>query len=229
MSSGLSCKMKSWAVRSVFPGLVIAWLLAGCAASEEQIKKSAGYYQEGLANLTTDRQRAFVSFQKAIQLDPKNKDAHYGLGHIYVQQGRFAEAEEEFRQVLLIDPEHSETLTYLGQVQASQGRWDEAIKSYKQALANPLYATPDLARFHLGRALVHEGDIKAAADAFEDALQVNPPSIPPARVNLELAQVYYKMGHEQKAKDALTRVSSLDKGGEYGQAAEQLLQRMKQY
>lgn len=229
MSSGLSCMMKSRVVRSIIPCVAVAGLLVGCAASEEQIKKSAGYYQEGLANLTTDRQRAFVSFQKAIQLDPKNKDAHYGLGHIYAQQGRFAEAEEEFRQVLLIDPEHSETLTYLGQIQASQGRWDEAIKSYKQALANPLYVTPDLARFHLGRALVHQGDMRAAAAAFEDALQVNPPSISPARVNLELAQAYYKMGHEQKAKDALTRVSSLDKGGEYGQAAEQLLQRMKQY
>lgn len=229
MSSGLSCMMRLCAVRSVILGLVAAWLLAGCAASEEQIKKSAGYYQEGLANLTTDRQRAFVSFHKAIQLDPKNKDAHYALGHIYVQQGRFSDAEEEFRQVLLIDPDHSETLTYLGQVQASQGRWDEAINNYKRALANPLYTTPDLARFHLGRALVHQGDMKAAAAAFEDALLVNPPSIPPARVNLELAQAYYKMGHEQKAKDALTRVSSLDKDGEYGQAAEQLLQRMKQY
>ncbi|MEX5216112.1 MAG: tetratricopeptide repeat protein [Nitrospiraceae bacterium] len=227
MSRGLSCMMKSWVVRSVSPGLVVVSLLTACAASEEQVKKSAGYYQEGLANLTTDRQRAFVSFQKAIQLNPQNKDAHYGLGHIYAQQGRFADAEAEFRQVLLIDPEHSETLTYLGQVQASQGRWDEAIQSYKKALANPLYATPDLARFHLGRALVHQGDMKAAAAAFEDALQVNPPSIPPARVNLELAQAYYKMGHEQKAKDALVRVSSLDKGGEYGQAAEQLLQRMK--
>ncbi|MGH7228358.1 MAG: hypothetical protein ACREIH_04000, partial [Nitrospiraceae bacterium] len=44
-------------------------LLVGCV-TEEKIKKANGYYQEGLSALDTDRQKAFVSFQKAIQLNP---------------------------------------------------------------------------------------------------------------------------------------------------------------
>ncbi len=206
---------------------VLGCLLSACAVSEEQIRKSSGYYQEGLASLTTDRQRAFVSFQKSVQLNPKNRDAHYGLGHIYAQQGKYEEAEREFRTVLDLDPEHSESHTYLGQVLAQRKRWPEAIEAFKAALANPLYATPDLARFHLGRALVQTGDLKGALGAYEDAASVKPPNVPPALLNLELGRTYLGLGFEQRGKEALNKVVGMDTGGEYGVAAEQLLKTIK--
>src|SRR5438105_9736502 len=96
---------------SVLLGTVaIAYLLfvTGCAANAEQVKKADGYYQEGLANLSSDRQRAFVSFQKAIQINPRHRDAHYSLGRLYVLQNRLKEAEGEFRDAIRIDPDHSE-------------------------------------------------------------------------------------------------------------------------
>ena len=83
-----------------------------------------------------------------------------------------------------LDENYSEAYTYLGQVLEKQERWKEAIAAFRQALTNPLYATPDLARFHLGRALAHEGDYQGAMEAFEDALVVNPPNVPPAHVTL---------------------------------------------
>ena len=60
--------------------LLIGWL-SGCATSEGSAQKSKGYYQEGIASLEYDQQKAFVSFQKAVKLDPNNKEARYGLGH----------------------------------------------------------------------------------------------------------------------------------------------------
>ncbi len=201
-------------------------LLVGCV-TEEKIKKANGYYQEGLSALDTDRQKAFVSFQKAIQLNPNHKEAHYALGHIYASQGKWKQAEEEFHEALRIDPDYSEAHTYLGRVLAEEDRWPEAIKSYRRALTNPLYATPDLARYHLGRALAHEGDMQGAAEAFEDALLVNPPSVPPAMVQLELGRAYYRLGYDTKAREALTRVTSLDKSGEYGAEAGKLLERLR--
>ncbi len=210
---------------------VIAWgvacLLAGCATSQESIQKSQGYYQEGVASLNTDRQKAFVSFQKAVQLNPDNKDARYGLGHIYFAQGKMQQAEEEFRAAIAIDESFSEAQNYLGQALAAQNRWDEAIKAYRGALTNPLYDTPDKVRVNLGRALVHQGDYQGAMEAFEDALNVNPPSVPPAITNLELGRVYYKLGYTVRAREALTKVATLDKGGEYGTAAAELLGRLK--
>jgi type IV pilus assembly protein PilF len=201
-------------------------LAVGCA-SEENIRKSKGYYQEGLARLGTDQQQAYVSFQKAVKLNPGNKEAHYGLGHVYATQGKFKQAEEEFRQAIRIDPDYSEAHTYLGQVLANQEEWKDAITSFRRALSNPLYATPDLARFHLGRAMLHEGDPQGAMEVLEDALTVNPPNIPQARLQLELGRVYHQLGFDVRAREALVKASTLDKDGEYAAAAKELLARIK--
>jgi len=206
--------------------LFIGWL-PGCATSEGSVQKSKGYYQEGIASLDQDQQKAFVSFQKAVQLDPNNKEARYGLGHILALQGKLPQAEEELRAATKLDESYSEAYTYLGQVLEKQGRWKEAIASFRQALTNPLYGTPDLARFHLGRALAHEGDYQGAMEAFEDALVVNPPNVPPALLQLELGRAYYKLGFERRSREALTKVTTLDKGGEYAAAAKELLTRIK--
>jgi type IV pilus assembly protein PilF len=206
--------------------LLIGWL-SGCATSEGSVQKSKGYYQEGLASLDHDQQKAFVSFQKAVKLDPNNKEARYGLGHILAMQGKLPQAEEEFVAATKLDENYSEAYTYLGQVLEKQERWKEAIAAFRQALTNPLYATPDLARFHLGRSLAHEGDYQGAMEAFEDALVVNPPNVPPALLHLELGRVYYKLGFERRSRETLTKVMALDKGGEYAASAKELLARLK--
>jgi len=88
-------------------GLLTGLWLVGCATSEETKQQSKGYYQEGMASLEHDRQKAYVSFQKAVQLDPDNKEARYGLGHILVYQGKLPQAESEFRSAIKIDGNYS--------------------------------------------------------------------------------------------------------------------------
>ncbi len=225
-SSPVGTIIRSWTT-GLFTVILLAWIVQGCATPEETVKKSQGHYQEGFATLNSDKQKAYVSFQKAIQVDPKNKEAHYGLGHLLAGQGKWAQAEEQFRTALSIDQDYSEAHTYLGQVLEVQDRWPEAVQEFRLALANPQYSTPDLARFHLGRALAHAGDFHGAMEALEDALLINPPNVPPARTNLELGRVYYKLGFERRAKETLTKVTTLDKNGEYGAAAKELLAKLK--
>ena len=174
-----------------------------------------------------DRQAAFVSLQKAVQADPKLKEAHYYLGHIYVLKEKYPQAEEQFRKVLSLDPDYSEAHLYLGQVLEAQGRWKEAIASYRHALNNPTYSTPDIAWFRLGRALVHEGDLKQALQALEDAQTVSPLSVPPALMQLELGRTYQQLGYPAKAREALTKAADLDKTGPEGAEARQLLGQLK--
>ena len=214
--SGSSCLL-------LLVGLVA---LGGCA-NEENLRKSNGFYQEGVARLSSDQQQAYVSFQKAVKLNPDNKEAHYGLGHIYASQGRLKLAEESFREAIRIDGDYAEANTYLGQGLASQDRWKDAIAAYRQALSNPLYPTPDLARFQLGKALLHEGDLQGAMEVLEDAATVTPPNVPPAMLQLELARVYHKLGFDARAREALSKVSTLDKGGEQAAAAQELLGKLK--
>ncbi len=201
-------------------------LLAGCVSEKSQ-KKAKGYYQEGLAMLGTDQQRAFVSFQRSIREDPRHKEAHYSLGHLYRQQANFKEAEREFRTALDIDPEYSEAWVYLGQILAHSDRWDEAIRSFRNALANPLYVTPDLARFHLGKALGHQGQMDEAIKVLEDALLVSPPSVPREQLHLALGRAYYRIGEDAKARVSLGRVASLGKGGALTEEADKLLGRLR--
>ncbi|MEI8015167.1 MAG: tetratricopeptide repeat protein [Nitrospira sp.] len=218
--------IRSLACPLLVSALLIGWL-SGCATSEGSAQKSKGYYQEGIASLESDQQKAFVSFQKAVKIDPNNKEARYGLGHILALQGKLVQAEEEFTIATKLDENYSEAYTYLGQVLEKQERWTEAIAAFRQALTNPLYATPDLARFHLGRVLAHEGNFQGAMEAFEDALVVNPPNVPPAQLHLELGRVYYKLGFERRSREMLTKVTTFDKGGEYATAAKELLTRLK--
>jgi type IV pilus assembly protein PilF len=206
--------------------LAIGWL-PGCATSDGSAQKAKGDDQEGVASLESDQQKAFVSFQKAVKLDPNNKEARYGLGHILAMQGKLLQAEEELMAATKIDENYSEAHTYLGQILEKQGRWTESIAAFRQALTNPLYATPDLARFHLGRLLAHEKDYQGAMEAFEDALVVNPPNVPPALLHLELGRAYYKLGFDRRSKETLTKVMTLDKSGEYAAAAKELLTRLK--
>ncbi len=208
--------------------LALAAMLALTAcASEKHHKRADGYYQEGVSLLRADPQRAFVSFQRALQENPDHKDAQYYLGHLYAQQGKLEAAEQRFRGVLRIDPDYSEAHTYLGQVLVQQGRWDEAIAAYRRALSNPLYVTPDLARFHLGRALAHQGEMEEAVRAYEDALLVSPLSVPEEALRFELGRAYYRLGRDEKAREALVRVVSLDQNGQYADAANELLGRLR--
>ena len=208
--------------------MLMAFFHGACATTSEETKhKSQGYYQEGMASMDRDPQKAYVAFQKAVQLDPNNKEAHYGLGHLLRLQDKLPQAEAEFRAAIKIDDNYSEAHNYLGQVLTYLDRWPEAISEFRQALTNPLYSTPDLARFHLGKALAHEGDYQGAMEALEDALAVNPPNVPPAMLQLELGKVYYKLGFERRAKDALTKVTTLDKTGPHAAAAKEILARLK--
>jgi len=45
------------------------------------------------------------SFERAIYIDPRNKEAHYNLGLALAGQDRLKEALEAFEKVLEMDPE----------------------------------------------------------------------------------------------------------------------------
>ena len=65
----------------------------GCLAvphRKSRLQKSKGYYQEGIASLDHDQQKAFVSFQKAVKLNPTTRKHDYGLGHILCAAGKIA-------------------------------------------------------------------------------------------------------------------------------------------
>jgi len=210
--------------------IVTVGLLAGCATEEtlkKQKREAEGHYKQGASFLETDQQRAFVSFQKSIQLDPENYDAHYALGSIYFQRKEYADAEREFRTCINLNSINGEALNYLGRTLIEQKRFPEAAEALRKVTLMPLYATPDLAYYNLAEALHLQGDTPGAIQALQSALKIDPPNVPRALVYLVLGQLYMKQGEDGKAREALAQAKALDSGGDVGKEATKLMQRLR--
>lgn len=211
-------------------GVVVLSFLGGCAGQEamrKRAKEAEGHYQQGLSVMETDQQRAFVAFQRAIQLNPANYDAHYALGSIYFQRKEFAEAEREFRTCIELDPNSGDALNFLGRTLIFMNRLPEAIETLTQATALPLYAMPDQAYANLANALDLKGDLPGAIRALQSALKIDPPNVPRAIVFYDLGRLYMKQGEDGKAREALAQAKNLDPQGTIGAAASKLMERLR--
>ena len=228
----MSCKrrwIREFPLRLVL-GFLAVVLLAGCAGTDDakkRLSESEGRYKEGASFLETDQQRAFVAFQKAIELNPDNFEAHYALGSIYFKRKQLAEAEREFRVATALNPNDGEALNYLGRTLMLQGRRREAIEVLTKTTKLPLYAKPDVAFTDLGSVLESDGNLAGAIEAYRSALRTDPPNVPRSFIYLWLGQLYIKQGDVPKARDALTESKTLDPDGSVGTEAARLLRRLK--
>ncbi|CCQ89981.1 hypothetical protein NITGR_20016 [Nitrospina gracilis 3/211] len=94
-------------------------------------KKSNEYVKEGLNHIEAqDFGRAELSFKQALEKNPKNAEAHYGLGGVYNFQGRYEEAKESFQLALRYDPAHMDAHYSLGYTYEQMGDLDKAQKEF---------------------------------------------------------------------------------------------------
>lgn len=211
-------------------GLAAIVLLAGCVSAEEIAKRereSDGYYKQGLSNMESNQQQAIVSFQKALQSNPDNYDAHYALGSIHFQRKEYADAEREFRRCIELVPDNGEALNFYGRTLIELKRLPEAVAALRKTTALPLYATPDVAYTNLGSALQLLGDNAGALRAYQEAIKIDPPTVPRALLYLEVGRLYVAQGENAKAREALAQVKTLDPQGTAGAEATKLMQKMK--
>jgi type IV pilus assembly protein PilF len=153
------------------------FLLVGCSTQSkmQRYREASAHYKLGISYLTDQSlQQAYVEFQKAVELNPKDRDSHYALGHIHFVQRNYDAAEKSFKQALKIDSDYSEAYNYLGQVYEQKGDTDTAIRQYKRALQNSTYSTPDKAHFNLGNIYQKKNQTDDAAKEWQRAVLINP-------------------------------------------------------
>jgi superkiller protein 3 len=115
---------------------------------------------------------AIPQFQKALEINPNNPEAHQNLGKALLAKGQVDEAIAHFQRALEISPNYPDTHDNLGKALLQKGRVDEAIPQFQKALEiNPNY-TP--AYYNLGRALVQKGRMHEAITCFQQALELDP-------------------------------------------------------
>lgn len=109
-----------------------------------------------------DFRAAEESFQRALQLAPRDADVMHNYGWFLCQQLRFDEAEAQFRNAIA-QPQYGEqtrTLLAQGVCQARAGRWADAertlSRSYELDPANPATA------YNLSEVLLRRGELDRA-------------------------------------------------------------------
>lgn len=196
-----------WLIRIV-PLLFVSVVLISCVSLKEEIsreKQASAHYKLGIAYLNENSlQKAFVEFQQALDISPKDKSYLYAMGHVYFRQGHHAKGEDMFRKAIRVDPNYSEAHNYLGKVLVLQGMHDEAVVEYKEALKNPLYSTPQKPYINLGEVYTIRGQYQEALDAYSQVLRLDPSCSDFACVPAHngLGKTYFQMGQIKEAIDA---------------------------
>ncbi len=112
------------------------------------------------------------SYQQLVNLNPRDADAHNGLGIALAQLARYGEAEAELRRAIALKPGYPEALFNLGGVLQSTGRYNESEMPLRRALKlRPTYIN---ARISLGMSCVLLGRLAEARGCYEKALRVAP-------------------------------------------------------
>ncbi len=149
---------------------------------------------------------AIREFRAAIAANPKEPNAHFGLGYLLWTQGHYPDAAAEFQAELANDPHHKQAMLYLA---------DSYIQTNRTADAKPLL--DDLLRTDPGNATVHMdlGIIYADADRKQDAIREFQTAIKlaPNNVNAHyrLGRLYRAMGQTAQAKAEFDKASTLNK------------------
>ncbi len=102
------------------------------------------------------------SFQRALQLGPRDADTMHNYGWFLCQQRRYADAEAQFNNAVA-QPQYRDlvrTLLAQGVCQARAGRWADAertlSRSYELDPSSPVTA------YNLGDVLMHRGELERA-------------------------------------------------------------------
>ena len=136
----------------------------------------AALLQEALAlHRRGELAEAAARYKEVLRTEPGNADAHYYLGMMACQEGRFVEGYEFARKTLASDPRHARGHVLLGRALSALGRQEEALESFKGAIA----AEPDLApaHSHLADILSDLGRKTEAIESYDHALALAPDAV----------------------------------------------------
>jgi type IV pilus biogenesis/stability protein PilW len=180
-------------------------LVVSCATTPnpENIKKADVHNKLAESYLDNSQfNEAFVELQKALQLNPDNKETLNYLGYVSTQFGKNNDAIAYYKRAISVDPDYSEAHNNLGVVYAEMEEWDNAIASFQYALKNPVYRTPASAYSNMGYVFYRKEEFRKAADSLEEALIRNPIS---PRILYMLGLVYTELDNDKEAIENFSR------------------------
>jgi Flp pilus assembly protein TadD/peroxiredoxin len=138
------------------------------------------------------------AFQQAVVANPRDADAFYNLGTLYLRRNSPEEAQHNLEQAVKLRPSYVEAWNNLGMLAAQRGNNEEAIANFQRSLElRPSYAT---ALLNLGNVYRRQGDIDAAEKYLKRADEIDPAN---AEINYNLGMLYARKNQTALAEQYL--------------------------
>jgi Tfp pilus assembly protein PilF len=143
---------------------------------------------------------ARAAFEKAIEIDPRNYHATYGLAQLLNRidpVGNAAVVSKWLRRTIEIKPDHLWALNDVGALSIREGNFPEAESALRRCAA--IDPSP-IVLFNLGLALFYSGSIVEARKSFEDALKAKGRgTVPEGEAYYYIARAYFQEGERDRA------------------------------
>ncbi len=149
-------------------------------------------------------EQAEASFQLALRDDPSSAEALYGIGSVYLNQGKNAAARSTFERCVKLPASYPDTLpdawNNLGVIATREGRVVDSVPCFQEALRlNPHHL---LSLDNLGNAYRAQKRWEDARKVLERALEVAPQD---PEANYSLGMVFAQGGENERAYEYLQR------------------------
>ncbi|NLA41822.1 MAG: tetratricopeptide repeat protein [Smithella sp.] len=134
---------------------------------------AAEWFEKGYAAGTSGNyNEALASFNKAIELDPKDADAYNNRGIAYDNLGNHKQAIKDYNKAIELDPKNAKAYNNRGGAYGDLGNYKQAIKDYDKAIdLDPKYAA---AYYNRGIACRNLGNYNQAINDYNKAIELNP-------------------------------------------------------
>ncbi len=153
-------------------------------------------------------EQADTFYRLALQDDPESAEALYGVGSVYLQQGKKKEARASFERALQLHASYPGTLpnawNNLGILSAREGNTAAAIEYFQRALQiDPAHA---IALLNLGNAYRQKKDWAEAQKVLQRALELNSDD---AETNFSIGMVFAQKNDSEHAYEYLKKSIAL--------------------
>lgn len=158
--------------------------------------------------LLNDYPDAIKWLEKAVEAEPKNKEAWYFLGRAYYTKSSIPEARKAFLMVLQLDPRDAKAENNLGLILESEALPDAAMDAYRKAIQwqEQSVHPSEQPYLNLGSLLMEQSRVAEAIPVLQKAVELAPRD---AICRLKLGTAYLRLGKLTDAQWALEKAVQL--------------------
>ena len=150
---------------------------------------------------------AVEQFRAAIQANPNEPNAHFGLGYLLWTQHHYREAADEFKAELAVGSAQPQAQAFLGDALVELHEYAEAQPELEAASHANTPASAAMIHRDLGIVYSQAGRREDAVAELRQAIALDPKDVTP---HYRLGKLYQSMGKTQEAKAELDIASAMN-------------------